>query len=188
MVPLEDGNTGIEDDASGARVLSGRLQIIPTDASGNPVDVIYDSTSGGYMLRMAGQVVVSPSPIPAGGTPITVAADNPLEITGGTSPHDTAYTITNGKTFYLQQFVAGCQGDPTASGSVIELYFDDGTEHLVDRIYIDGFTNYVSYADVYKTRDGTTMVGNGSNQVIVRRRRLSNSGQEVDGVVRGYEA
>jgi hypothetical protein len=155
------------------------------DSGGNPVSVIFDGTH--YLLKMSGQVVVAAPPLPSGATAIAVAADNPLSLTGGTSPHDTTYTIANGQTFYLQQFVAGCEGDPTSNGSKAEIIFDDGAEHVVDRIYVDGFTNYVAYNDVCTARDGTTMVGNGSNTIIVRRTRMSASGQEVDAVARGYE-
>jgi hypothetical protein len=159
VAPLEDGSSGIEDDNAGARVVNGRLQI-------------------------AGHVVVAPSTPPAGSTPVTIAADTPLDVNG---TDDTAYTITNGKTFYLQQLIAGAEDSPVAAGSAVEVFFDDGAEHIVSRIYVAGFTNIVSYPDIDEARDGTTMTGNGTNQIIVRRRRLSNQTLEIEGVVLGYE-
>lgn len=48
MPPLEDGNTGVVDDAEGARVSSGRLLIIPADSSGNPVTV--NAEASGYSI------------------------------------------------------------------------------------------------------------------------------------------
>jgi hypothetical protein len=184
MAPLEDGNTGIEDDASGARVNNGRLQIIPADASGNPVAVNYDSDRGLYLLAISGQVVVGPPPMPSGATPVNISADTPLNVNG---TDDTNYTITNGTTFCLQQLVAGAEDSPVAAGSVVEVIFDDGAEHVVARIYVAGFTNIVSYLDLCKARDGTTLTGNGTNEIIIRRRRLSNQTLEVEGVLNAYE-
>lgn len=48
MAPLEDGSSGIEDDTQGARVSSGRLLIIPADASGNAATL--NEEESGYSL------------------------------------------------------------------------------------------------------------------------------------------
>jgi hypothetical protein len=110
--------------------------------------------------------------------------DTPLDMSGN---NQTTYVITNGKTFYLQQIVAGSQGDPTENGSRVELFFYDGTEHLVARIYLTGFTTFITYPQLNEARDGTAMSGNGTNYLILRRTRLSGGNQEVDAVIYGYE-
>ncbi|MHA2334281.1 MAG: hypothetical protein ACXAEU_19795, partial [Candidatus Hodarchaeales archaeon] len=99
------------------------------------------------------------------------------------------YTITNGKTFYIQQIVVGAEGDPTEKGSKVEVhYFDGTTEHLIDRLYITGFTAFGSYPDASLARDDTELVGDGSTKTIrVKRIRMSGGTQEVDVVIRGYE-
>jgi hypothetical protein len=168
----------LEDDSVSAELV---------DTAGNPVTVAYDSDRGVYLLSISGQVVVAPPAIPSGATPVTVENNDPLNLTGGASPDDETYTITNGTTFYVTQFIAGGESNPTAAGSVVEIYFDDGTEHLVSRIYINGNTASLSFNCLCEARDGTTLTGNGTNTMIVRRRRLSNAASEVEGVLYGYE-
>lgn len=184
MAPLEDGSSGIEDDNAGARVVNGRLHIIPADPSGNPVDVGYDPTTGRYLLAISGTVALGVTPIPSGATPVSLANDTPLDMSG---TNQTTYVITNGKTFYLQQIVAGSQGDPTENGSRVELFFYNGTEHLIARIYLTGFTTFITYPQLNKTRDGVAVTGNGTNYLILRRTRLSGGNQEVDAIIYGYE-
>jgi hypothetical protein len=162
MAPLEDGASGLEDDEAGARVVGGRLQ-------------------------MSGHVVLAPSTPPSGATPVTLINDTPLELTSAASPSDVSRVITNGTTFYVQHVVAGAAASPVAAGSVIEVIFDDGTEHIVARAYVQGFTNIVTYPDLCEARDGTALTGNGTNTIIVRRRRLSAQALELEGVLTGYE-
>jgi hypothetical protein len=149
------------------------------------LDVRVDPIDGIRRLQIEGKVVSSAPPPPPGGTAVTIAADSPLAIT---STQTASYTIPNGKTFYVQQVVCGAEGDPTEKGSKIEvLYYDGTTEHIVDRLYITGFTQYGSYPNTGTSRDGTAMTGDGSTKLIrVKRYRLSGSSQEVDAVVRGY--
>jgi hypothetical protein len=152
-------------------------------------EVIEDpSEAGKYDLSIVGKVSISKPPTPDGGTPKTVSADTPLEISQAVSPHDTEYVITDAKTFTIQQIVIGCQGDPSADGSSVEIiYYDGTTEHLVERLYVMG-ASVPFYPDTSTSRDGLAMTGNGtSKKVIVRRIRLSNSNQEIDVVLRGYE-
>jgi hypothetical protein len=86
----------------------------------------------------------------------------------------------------LQQIVAGAALD--SKGSKVEVLFDNGTLHTIERVYVTGFTNFGSYPDTNTARDGVVLVGNGTNRIIIRRERLSGgSAQEVDAVVRGYE-
>jgi len=139
-----------------------------------------------WRLAITGKVSVTIPPPPAGGSPVAYYADDPLSVSQAISPHDISFVIASGKTFHIQQIIAGCQGDPAADGSKCEVVFDDGTEHLVDRIYVMGETQFGDYPDTSQARDGTEMVGNGTNTIILRRTRLSNSDQEIDIVVRGY--
>jgi hypothetical protein len=120
---------------------------------------------------------------------VTIDASSPLIVGPNPTSHTTEYVIANGKTFFIQQIIAGAEADPSEKGSKIEVaYFDGTTEHLVDRVYVTGFTQFGIYPDTSKTRDGTTMTGNGTTKVIrVKRQRMSTSGQEIDAVVRGYE-
>jgi hypothetical protein len=138
-----------------------------------------------YRVAISGKVSVQIPPPPAGGTPVTFAQnDANLDVS---SSHDTTYTITNTKTFVVQQVVVGAEGDPNEKGSKVEIYYNNGTEHLVDRIYISGTSLYGSYPDTSEARDGTSLVGNGAHTLIIRRTRLGGAALEIDAVVRGYE-
>lgn len=139
-----------------------------------------------WRLAITGKVSVQIAPPPVGGLARSYYADDPLEIGSLLSPHDTSYVIEDGKTFHIQQVIAGCQGDPSEDGSKVEIIFNDGTEHVVDRIYVHGETQFGDYPDTHTARDGTQLLGNGTNTIILRRTRLSNSTQEIDAVVRGY--
>lgn len=145
-----------------------------------------ESVTGLWRLATSGKVSVHLPPPPEGTTPVTVAADTPLDVNG---TEVTSYTISDGKIFNVQQVVAGAEGDPTEKGSKIEIYYYNGTiELLFDRIYISGFTASVPYPDVSESRSGVEMVGDGSTKEIrIKRIRLSGSTQEVDTVIRGYE-
>lgn len=151
------------------------------------MSLIEDETIPGlYRLAITGKVSVQVAPPPEGGVPVTYFADNPLSISQAQSPHDTDITLPTGKILVIQQIIAGCQGDPSADGSKTEVVFDDGAEHLIDRIFITGQTQFGNYPDTTEARDGTALTGNGTNKLVLRRSRLSNSGQEIDLVVRGY--
>jgi hypothetical protein len=145
--------------------------------------VVVDTQDSFQRLAIQGKVQVTPPVAPPTATPVTIDASIPLDV----GSHDTTYTITSGKTFVIQQIVAGAEGDPTEKGSKIEVYFDDGTERLIERIYITGFTQYGVYPDTQTSRDGTILAGNGSNELVVRRQKLGGSNKEIDVVIRGYE-
>lgn len=137
------------------------------------------------------RVASTPPTPPAGTTEFVLSADSPLEV--GPNPtfqEKTSAAIANGETLKLQFVAGGAQGDPSESGSKVEVYWEEGagpTRHLVERIYLSGATVYVSLPDVSKARDGTVMTGDGTNtKLVIRRERLSNSAQEIDAVVRGY--
>ena len=158
------------------------------DASGTAqaADIRKDTVDNIRRLQIEGRVSVTAPVAPPSTTAVSIASDSPLSIT---SDSTTNYVITNAKTFYLQQVVAGSEGDTSERGSVVEvLYYDGSTEHIIERVYLNGFTTSISLNNINKSRDGTTMTGDGSTkQIRVRRRRLSGSSQEVDAVVRGYE-
>lgn len=150
------------------------------------IPTVTQDMDGKQRLEVTGKVSTSPPPAPANTTPVTIVADNPLSLT---TTNTAEYTIAADKTFVIQQVVAGAEGDSTEKGSKVEIaYFDGTTEHLVERVYVSGFTQYGVYPDTSKCRDGTVMVGNGSTKKVrLRRMRLSGAAQEVDCVVRGYE-
>lgn len=128
---------------------------------------------------------------PPGAVEFVLAADDPLSVGPTPQFHDTeSAVITNTHTLYLQVIAAGAAGDPSEEGSKVEVYWREGagpTDHLVERLYANGSTLFISLPNASKARDGTTMVGDGSTtKLIIRRERLSRSAQEIDAVVRGY--
>jgi len=153
---------------------------------GTNVSMVEDSNVPDlYRVAVTGKVSIQIVATPVGGTNIQVVADTPLGIKKQTSPHDTVYVIPNEKKLYVTQIVVGCQGDPSVDGSKCELIFNDGSDHLLERVYVMGLTTF-NYPNVCTTRDGTEMIGNGTNTFIVRRIRLSVAEQEIDAVARGY--
>ena len=156
------------------------------DGSGNIVSVSLDASDSKRRLEIAGKVAIVAPSAPPSTTAVTINASSPLALS---SDHTTTHTITNGKTFHFQQVETGSEGDTSEKGSVVEVsYFDGAIEHLLARVYLNGFTVFVPFNDVSVARDGTAMTGDGSTKTIrVKRRRLSGSSQEVDAVVRGYE-
>jgi len=141
------------------------------------------------MSSLPGQIVVPyPPACPPGATEINIYADNPLELSNANSPHDTERVIANGKTFKLQRVIVGAGHDPSEKGTEVELIYEDASEHVVARFFAENATYEMQFGDLDRARDTTTMVGNGSTfKFIVRRTRLSSSGQRVDVHVQGYE-
>jgi hypothetical protein len=148
------------------------------DASGNPVTITNDA--GTYRLNIIGKVAITGATPPPATTPAVITAATPLVV--GT--HDTTFTIPNTKTFYLQEIVTGNE-DP-AKGSSVEVIFNNGTEHLIARVYTASTTLVVGYPDVAAARDGTALLGNGTNTIIVRRKKYTGSDIAIDTIVRGY--
>jgi hypothetical protein len=141
------------------------------------------------MSSLAGQIVVPyPPACPPGAAEINIYADSPLELANTNRPHDTERVIANDKTFKLQRVIVGAGHDPSEKGTEIELIYKDATEHVVARFFAENSTYVVQFGDLTKARDATSMAGNGSTfKFIVRRTRLSSSGQRVDVHVQGYE-
>lgn len=152
-----------------------------TNAAGSLVASLTND-AGVIRQEMSGKVQVTGAIPPPATTAVNVFADTPLTI----STHDTTFTIPDNETFHLQEITAGNE-DPT-KGSVVELYFDDGTEHLVSRIYTNGETITRGFSDRETARDGTVMLGNGAgtSNLIVRRTKFSGTAIAIDAVVTGY--
>lgn len=148
-----------------------------------PRKLVHDTEEDIFRLPISGKVAISIPPPPPGGTSVTIAADNPLE----TGDHTVTYVIPNEKIFHIQQIVVGAAGDPTEKGSKVTITYNNGTEHVVERIYVSGFTNFGSYPDTGIARDGTILAGNGSTFTLtVNRLKISGTNREIDAVVRGY--
>jgi hypothetical protein len=135
---------------------------------------------GVYRLEVTGKVSVIGALPPPSTNAFAVFADTPLTV--GT--HDTISVIPNGETLHIQGLAAGNE-DPT-KGAVVEVIFDDGTEHIVGRFYTNGQTELYSFADITEARDGTLLLGDGSNTVIVRRAKFAGSNIAIDAELRGY--
>lgn len=184
-------------DANGVAMPLARDTAIPASARGllgmgedpggvaRALDVRVDALDGRRRLQIEGKFSLTPPEPPPSTTKVTITFAGALSITTDQTDN---YVITASKRFVVQQIVAGCEGDTSERGSVVEvIYFDGTTEHLVERIYLNGFTTEV-YPATELSRDGTILEGNGTTKTIrVKRRRLSGSTQEVDFVVRGYE-
>jgi hypothetical protein len=156
------------------------------DGKAQALEVSIDPLDGKRRLQIEGHVSIAAPEPPVGTTVVSFTFSGALSISATQTDN---YVITNGKRFVLQQIVAGSEGDTSEKGSVIEVfYFDGTTEYLVEREYINGFTTQLSPL-TETSRDGAqTMDGNGTTKTVrVKRRRLSGSSQEVDFVIRGYE-
>ena len=127
------------------------------DSLGNPITSVADGAGRRLCVDVKGEVSTIPPIPPLGASEFTVSADTPLSITG---THDTEYVVTTGKAVRIQQISAGAEGDPTEKGNKVEVIFNDGTEHLVERVYITGFTQSGIYPNTSKARDGTPITGN----------------------------
>jgi hypothetical protein len=149
-------------------------------------EVSQDAVDSRNKLWIQGSVSISTPEAPDSATAVTILGDTPLDISG--TEDSTAYVIPDGETFTLQQIIAGAEGDTSERGTAIEVYYDDvGTDRLVFREYITGFTSSVT-VNVSEARDGTALVGNagGTKKIFLRRRRLSGGSLEVDAVAFGF--
>lgn len=145
---------------------------------GDPVTVSHDA--GVDRLEIRGKVQTVGAIPPPETNEARINADTPLTV--GT--HDTLFTIPNGETFHLQAVTAGNE-DPT-KGAVIEVIYDNGSEHVIERVYTAGFTGQIGFPDISEARDGTPLDGNGVHTIIVRRTKYAGSDIAIDAEVRGY--
>jgi hypothetical protein len=148
------------------------------DAAGVAVTITDDA--GVNRLEISGKVQTVGAIPPPATSPTQINADTPLVV--GTD--DTTFVIPTGETFYLQSFTAGNE-DPT-KGAVTEVIYDDGSEHLIERVYTNGQTIQIGFPDLSTARDGTVMVGTGTETIIVRRVKYSGSNIAIDAEIRGY--
>lgn len=188
LFDISGSELSVKDGISGS-LSSSALPVAGFDLSkiSRIATIVYDSVSQKNKLSIDGTVSLTIPPVPPGGVQKIIAADDPLSVSVS---HDTSYLITSGTTFVIQQIVAGAGGDPQSKGSKIEIYYSsslDGTFKLVDRVYVDGFTEFGDLPDTSITRDGTLMTGSGNEYLIIRRDRLGGQAQEVDAVLKGYE-
>ena len=152
--------------------------VVLYDSAGNAISTQLDT--GVRRLEIAGKVSVIGAVPPPATNEARINADTPLTV----GSHDTTFTIPNGEVFHLQQVTAGNE-DPT-KGAVIEIIFDDGAEHLIERVYTNGNTISIGFSDISEARDGASLVGNGTNTIVVRRTKFSGSNIAIDAGVRGY--
>lgn len=138
--------------------------------------------AGVNRLEILGKVSVVGALPPPSTTPVDIFADTPLTV--GTD--DTTFTVPDGETFHLQAVTAGNE-DPT-KGAVIEVIFDDGSEHIIERLYTNGETIQISFPDVETARDGTALLGDsgGTSDIIVRRTKYTGTNIAIDAIVTGY--
>lgn len=178
--PIAAGTNEIGFVGQGTRAAaSGSWPVYLANSSGNNVTITNDA--GVYRVEIQGKVQTIGAAPPPATTGVLIYANNPLTV--GTS--DTDYTIPNGDIFRLQEIVAGNE-DPT-KGAVVSVYYYNGTEHLVARVYTAGFTIPIGYPDVSEAQDGTSMVGNGTTFLIrVRRQKYSGSDIAIVAQVAGY--
>lgn len=156
------------------------------DGKARYLETRFDSADNVHRLQVSGKVSLVASSGPPTAVNVQLVSDTPL-IIAATSTH--SYTITAGKTFTLIQVEAGAEGDPTENGTKIEVIYKDAAlvEHLITRVYVAGFSQFFIFPTTSKTRDGTTMTGTGTQQILLRRTRLSGGSLEVDALVRGFE-
>lgn len=144
--------------------------------------------TGEKQLEIVGTMAVTTPPAPPATTPITISADDPINVSGSTSPAITDFVIPDTKTFTVTQVVAGAEGDSNDKGSKVELYYVDSSsvEHLISRLYLIGDSRE-SFPNTAITRDNTEMIGDGVNTKIrIKRIRLGNASLEIDALIRGY--
>lgn len=155
---------------------------LSTGISDGTQSVTLTNDAGVIRLEVGGKVALTGAAAPPGTSSQLISADTPLTV----GSHDTTFTIPDGETFHLQTIVAGNE-DPT-KGAVVEVFFDDGSEHLVERVYTNGRTLAIPYSDVTEARDGTPLLGDsgGTTDIIVRRAKYSGTDIAVDAVVVGY--
>jgi hypothetical protein len=157
-----------------------------TDMSGSDnVNLIFDTTDQIHRLAVSAKVSITPPQPPASAIPIQINADTPLNVS---STITSSYLIPSGSVFHMQQVTAGSEGDPNEKGSKVEVYYSSSIsgEKIIERIYINGFSQFGSYPDTAFTRDGTAMSGSNSGRIIVKRIRLGGQSLEIDCVVRGF--
>ncbi len=106
---------------------------------------------------------------------------NDVQKSSMTGTQDSTYTITNGKTLYLQRLSGGAEA--SNSGSIIELYYDPNGDlsvlTAIEDIYAQG-------ASGQKDLD-VSFDGDGTRRILLRRRNFGGGTYEVSARWEGYE-
>jgi len=142
-----------------------------------------------FALKVSGSPPVPPpATTPFGLYAPRLGTSDPL-VVGGTEDSDSE-AIGNGEKFYLQQLVPGAEGDPSDKGSKVEIYWVTGAgevEHLLTRRYVQARSISYLYPNWHTTRDGTSMVGDGTyTKIRIRRTRMGGGSPEIDVELYGY--
>lgn len=150
--------------------------------------ILVDDEDDLRRLAIQGKISISAPTPPAAATPVSIAADTPLDVTG---TETTDFEITTGETFTIQQITAGAEGDPTEKGAVIRVSYLDsgGTSHIIEQIYLTGQTVQI-FPDTSEARDGTALVGfagAGNGTIRIEREQFGGGTRELDVVLRGFE-
>jgi hypothetical protein len=152
--------------------------VILFDKDGNAFSSQLDA--GVRRLEIAGKVSITGATPPPATSSAIIFADTPLTV----GLDDTVFLIPDTETFHLQEVVLGNE-DPT-KGAKVTVLFDDGAEHVITRVFSNGFTLVIGFPDVVAARDGTPLLGDGVASIIVRREKYTGSDIAIDAVVRGY--
>lgn len=177
--PLPAGTNEVGKVAQGTKGLGTNAWPVQMyDGAGNPVTITNDA--GVYRVEITGKVQTVGAIPPPSTSPVQVSADTPLTV----GSHDTSFLIPSGESFYLQSVTAGNE-DPT-KGAVTEVIYDDGAEHIIERVYTSGQSIQIGFPDLSTARDGTALVGTGTETIIVRRVKYSGSNIAIDSEIRGY--
>jgi len=143
-------------------------EIIIIDGDGNAFKAKVDST---------GRLLVSQQTISPPDT--TEVVETHYSTVSGTS--DEFYPIPNGETLNVTKLTGSAEVEQTA-GSVIELFYAPNGDT----------TNLVVIAVIFASGSGDqqdlneSFVGDGTNAILLRRRRLSGGGKDVFGKWEGY--
>ena len=129
-------------------------------------------------IDSSGRLLVSPeAATPADTTEVIRVAQS--SISGN---NDTIYTVTNGKILTLQIFQSGAELN-SIGGSKVSLYEDPNGNlsvlNLIVVLYVNGSSAEASIS--------TSLVGNGTRRLVMRRSVFSGSSREVFGRWKGFE-
>jgi hypothetical protein len=149
-------------------------------ADGTKIATLTDD-AGVIRQEVTGKVSVIGAVPPPSTTGAIIYANSPLSV----GRHTTTFSIPDGETFHLQEVTAGNE-NPT-KGAVVEVLYDNGSEHLVARVYTNGETISIGYPDLVAAQDGTALLGAaGTSNILVRRQKFSGSNIAIDATVTGY--
>lgn len=140
--------------------------------------IVDPDTQTAVKVDSSGRLLVSPE----AATPIDTTEVVRVAQSSINSDADTLYTITDGTTLVLQVFQAGAELN-SIGGSKISLYEDPNGNlsvlNLIVVLYVNGSSAEASIS--------TTLTGNGTRRLLMRRSVFSGSSREVFGRFKGFE-